>query len=528
MIAISEAIQFSFYYFISFSLEMSTTASRVIKNTGWLYAKMAITMLISLYTTRLVLNALGASDFGIYNIVGGTIGLLAFLNNAMATSTQRFMSYAEGEGNKEKQKYIFNISFIIHTFIAIFAIFVFTIVGHFFFNKILNIPEERIVAAQIVYGSMVVSTAFSMMSVPYAAVMNAHENMKYYAFIGIFEAFLKLVVAYVVVYTFMDKLVVYGFLMTLIPIIILTIMRFYCHHYYEECVIAPKMYFQKTLMKEMTTFAGWGFLSSASSILTMQGIAILLNMFGGVIVNAAHGVANQMSGQLMVFSNNMIKALNPVLVKSQGAGDTNKMLAAASTGNKLSFVIYTLFAIPFIIECPFILEIWLKDVPGYAVLFIRLVLIRIMFSQMTVTLETCISAVGKIKEFTIINSLIWISPLIVGYIMYSNGAPIYTIYLLLIALVLLRSLTIIYFCKKLCGLHFMNYVKETLFPCIVVGITTIVPLLTLNHFITESYLRLFIIVLSGFIIHIIGSFFFGLNANEKNLVKNLNNSILKK
>ena len=184
---------------------MSSTANRVVKNTGFLYAKMGITMFISLYTTRLILNSLGAADFGIFNIVGGAIAMLGFLNAAMAGATQRFMSYSEGEGNKKKQKSIFNISILLHFFIALAAGIALLIAGYFFFNGILNIPADRIFAAKVVYGSLIVSTMFTVMSVPYDAVLNAHENMKYYAIIGIIESLLKLSVALIVVYYFLRQ-----------------------------------------------------------------------------------------------------------------------------------------------------------------------------------------------------------------------------------------------------------------------------------------------------------------------------------
>lgn len=202
---------------------MSGTANRVLKNTCYLYARMGITMFISLYTTRIILNTLGVSDFGIFNIVGGAIGMLGFLNAAMADATQRFMSYSEGERNKEKQKNIFNVSFILHFILAIIVGFTLIIAGHFFFNGIFNIPAEKEFAAKVIYGSLIISTIFTIMTVPYNAVMNAHENMKYYAVMGLIEAPLKLLVAIVCMYTSSDKLIIYGVLTACIPLIMLTI-----------------------------------------------------------------------------------------------------------------------------------------------------------------------------------------------------------------------------------------------------------------------------------------------------------------
>lgn len=314
-----------------------STASRVAKNTGYLYAKMGITMFISLYTTRLVLNSLGDVDFGIFNIVGGAIAMLGFLNAAMAGATQRFMSYSEGEGNKEKQKQIFNISIVLHTAISLLVGVVLLVVGYFFFHGILNIPPDRQFAAKVVYGSLIVSTMFTVMNVPYDAMLNAHENMRYYAIVGIIESLLKLAVAFAVVYTTSDKLIVYGMLMAVMPLITLTIMRVYCHRRYEECIWAPRRYFDHGLMREMTGFAGWNFVSTTLAMVGYYGQGIVLNYFFGPLLNAAYGIVTQLNGQLLVLSNNMLKALNPVIVKNEGTKNRHKMLDISLFGNKLSF-----------------------------------------------------------------------------------------------------------------------------------------------------------------------------------------------
>lgn len=500
---------------------MSQTANRVIKNTGYLYAKMAITMFVSLYTTRLILNSLGASDFGIYNIVGGVISMLGFLNAAMAASTQRFMNFAEGEGNNEKKVVIFNVSIVLHVLVAAIVGVMLLIAGVLFFNGILNIPDARIFAAKIVYASLIISTMVTILTVPYDAVLNSHENMKYYSIVGVFESLLKLTVAFACVYTSEDKLIVYGLLMAAIPFVSLFIMAIYCHKRYSECCYRIRKNWDKKIAKDMTGFAGWGFLGSTSSLLCMQGVSILLNMFGGVIANAAHGIANQLAGQLMVFSNNMLKALNPVLVKSRGAGETEKMIEAAATGNKLSFIIYTFFAIPFIVECPFILSVWLKNVPEYAILFVRLVLIRQMVSQLMVTLETCINATGQIRNFTITTIFIWLAPLFIGYVMYKMGAPIATIYWLLIATAVVRIFNAVYYCNVLCGLKIWSYIRYTLWPCILLSSMLFTLLLFIVSFQSPSWQRLIISALITIISYPIIAYYCGFDNKEKILIDNM-------
>ena len=338
--------------------------------------KMGITMFISLYTTRLILNSLGTTDFGIFNIIGGSIAMLGFLNAAMASATQRFMSYSEGEGNKEKQKRIFNVSIILHFVISFIIAIILIIAGYFFFNGILNIPEERKFAAQTIYGSLIISTMFTVMAVPYDATMNTHENMKYYAIIGVFESLLKLIVAvFVCVYTTTDKLIIYGFLMACIPIIILIIMCIYCHHHYEECVINIQKYWDKTIMKELTNFAGWNFLSTSSSMIGNYGLGIIINHFFGALLNAAQGITNQINGQILTLSNNLIKATNPIIGKSAGKQDLSLLQKATVESTRATTILYSMVAIPLFLYTPYIMACWLKNVPEWTILFVRLVII---------------------------------------------------------------------------------------------------------------------------------------------------------
>lgn len=323
--------------------------------------------------------------------------MLGFLDAAMAGATQRFMSIAEGEGKPEKKKAIFNISIILHLAIAIVLGLVLLIIGYFFFNGILNIPDDRVYAAKVVYGSMIVSTMLTVMTVPYEAVLNSHENMLYYAIVGVIESFLKLAVAFIVVYALQDKLIVYGVLMAVISLLVMAIMRIYCHRRYEECIIAPRRYWDRSLMRQMTGFAGWNLLNNASRMISQYGLGIVLNNFFGAILNAAQGIANQISGQLMAFSNTMIKAVSPMIAKSEGAGEREKMLNASLLSAKYGYLLFAIFAVPFLLETPYIMEIWLEEVPDWAVLFVRLQLILLLVEQLTLMVGRSVEVQGDIK-----------------------------------------------------------------------------------------------------------------------------------
>lgn len=496
----------------------SSTATRVIKNTGYLYAKMGITMFISLYTTRLILNSLGASDFGIFNIVGGAIAMLGFLNGAMASATQRFMSYSEGEGNKEKQKSIFNVSLVLHFGIAFIVGIVLLIAGYFFFNGILNIPVDRIFAAKVVYASLIVSTMFTVMTVPYDAAMNAHENMKYYAIVGILESFLKLAVALACVYTSYDKLIVYGSLMACIPLITLTIMRVYCHKHYEECTIRVKKYCNKGLMKEMTSFAGWSFMGSASSLIGNYGNGLVLNHFFGTLLNAAQGIANQLNGMLMVFSNNMLKALNPVITKTEGAGHREKMLQATTTGCKFSFYMLAIFSIPAIIEMPYLLKLWLKEVPDWAVIFAQLQLVRTLVEQTTATLSTSLSAEGRIKRINQITSIMNLTPVIIIYLLFSVGCSPISMHVTNISIFgILISFSKVYFMKLHCGMSYSYYLKNIFIPILITFLPTYLCSYIITYTIEEGIVRLILTAGICCIIFILLVYRLGMTQEERSI-----------
>ncbi|MCY1723261.1 MATE family efflux transporter [Prolixibacteraceae bacterium Z1-6] len=493
-------------------------AKRVAVNTGILYGRMTITVFISLYVTRLILAALGENDFGIFNLVGGSIAMLTFLNLAMAAATQRFMSYAQGEEDLKKQKYIFNVSVILHFIIAIIVIILLEILGYFLFNEILDIPPERIYAAKLIFQFMLISTFLIIISVPYDAVINAHENMLVVAILGIIESIVKLAIAIYISFISIDKLIIYGFLMVTLSILLLVIRGIYCHNKYNEVQFNFRKYFNKSLFFQMTSFAGWSLLSSSASLITMQGISVLLNSFFGVVVNAAQGIAAQVSGQLMAFSNTMLKALNPVIVKSEGGKNRYQMLEASMTGNKLSFFLLAFFAIPALLEMPFILKLWLKDVPEYSIEFCRLRLIAMYIGQLTVTFPTAISAIGNIKQFSSWNSVIWALLLPASYVLFKFGAPPEYLYFVFIAVYIALSIISVYFIKRLGGLSIKDFLVNVVSRCMSASILTFI-LASIPLFIMDpGIIRLLLVTFINTIAFILFLFLIGLKENEKQLV----------
>lgn len=477
---------------------------------------MGISVFVSLFSTRLVLGALGASDFGLYNIVGGAIIMLGFLNDTMSNVTQRFMSYEEGAGNIEGEKRVFNVGIIIHTLIAFVTCCMLIVMMPLLFNGILNYDISRGFAAKIVYLSLIFSTFVTIINSPYEAVLNAHENMLFYSIVGIIESFLKLLVALVCIYSLFDKLIVYGVLMGAIPVFSLVVMRIYCHRHYKECVLSPYKYWDSSLAKKMATFSGWNFLTSISSILSNQGIGLILNHFYGTLLNAAYGIANQVNGQLTSFSGNMKKALNPVIVKSAGAQNDLIMNKATIAGCKYSTYLTLLFAIPFIMEMPFVLKVWLKEVPDWAVTFCRLQLVAGILIQMTNSASTAIYAQGNIKWYAIYKSIMNVLPAILTFFCFLWGGSPYLLYLpLIVVWGVGGDVVVIKYAEKLCSISMISYIREVFFPVVcVVLIMTLFGLLGI-YWLNFGIIRFLICLLSTSVGMIISLKYIGMTKDEK-------------
>ena len=496
---------------------MSQTANRIVKNTGFLYAKMGITMFISLWTTRLILNALGASDYGIYSVVGGAISMLGFLNGSMASATQRFMSFYQGKGEIHKCKGIFNICVVLHAILALLLILSLIFWGVFLFNGLLYIPDGREHAAMVVYGSLMISTAFTVLSVPYDATINAHENMRYYAIIGVFESILKLAVAFITVYSLMDKLVVYGVLMACIPLITLTIISVYCHKNYCECKFNIRQSLDKVLVCEIASFAGWNFISSIALVICNYGLGLVVNFFYGVLLNTALSIAQQISAQLKTLSEGLLKAVNPVITKSAGAGNIKQMMSFAFSSTKLSFFLLSILVIPFLIEAPYILQLWLKNVPEWAVLFCRLQLIA---SSLTTILGelllTTLNAVGNIKKQSIYTSFIHMSSICFTTLLFYLNMPPWSMYISIIGFnVIAFKLSTMYILKTRDVLNIALFIRTVIFPCAVCFAFSVAIGTSPIYFLHPSFGRLLLVIAISSLIFVTLSYVVVLSNNER-------------
>lgn len=504
------------------------SSKRVMFNSIVLYVKIIITMLISLVSVPLILHALGKSDYGLYNLVAGVISMLAFLNSSMAITTQRYLSVAIGEGNKDKLNCIYNVALILHLAIGLIIVLLFEICFFFLFDGFLNIEPERIFAAKIIYQFIVISTFFTIISVPYGAVMNAKENMLAFSIIAIIDALLKLGLAFYLGHCQFDRLIIYGGGIALISLLNMVFNRLYVRIKYKEFIVSFKTYYSKSTMGQMLGFTGWNTLGAVAMIGRNQGIAVIFNLFCGTVANAAYGIANQINGVLSYFSTTFQKALNPQLMQSEGMNDRSRLIRISLISSKYSVWVIALFAIPLIMEMPYVLKLWLKDVPEYTLRLSQLILVLAIVYQFSVGLMSSIQAVGKIKNYFIVMSILILSNLPICYLILKLGLPLHFCIVTFIVIEFISLITRLLMSRRLVGIGIFDFIKKVFLPdalCIVIGIAFASPI---YYFMNESFWRVVFVSLS-YLVGYVGVAWFTVFDNEvKNSVLKGVNKLLKK
>lgn len=487
---------------------------RIAKNTVFLYGRMLLSMVVTLYTSRVVLNVLGASDYGIYNVVTGFVVSFGFLSSAMHASVQRFLTVEMKENNQKKLNQIFSMGVSIHLILALVMIVIAEPVGLYFIKNKLVIPPDRIEAAVWVFHLSIIVLFFGIMNVPYKALIIARENMGAFAAISLIEVFSKLIIAIILVYSIIDRLILYGLLLMIVAVIIQLFYMWYCITRFTEGKF--KKFWDRKLFHDMSSFAGWNLIGVFAGIVYNQGVNIVLNIFGGPIINAARAIAFQVSGAANQLVTNFQLAANPPIMKAYATKDQS-VFGLLLSSSKLSYVLLLFIAIPFILECPYILQLWLKEVPDNSIIFTRLAIVDILVCSLAGPLHTLIQATGSIKKYQIVVSGVILMNLPLSYVMLKMGANfsstfyisiILSFIALIIRYVILRSY-INYSAKEL----LLRFVK----PIVILTIlSAIVPVLIYNCS-EQSYIRLFIICISSWGSIVIVSWMCVLDINEKSL-----------
>lgn len=392
---------------------------RIAKNTIFLYIRMLVLMVVSLYTSRVVLAALGVEDYGIYNVVGGIVVLFTFINNAMITSTQRYLNYELGRNDLLQAKKVFSISLNIHILISLIVVLLAETIGLWLLNTTIQYPESREFAVQVTYQLSILTTCIKIIRAPYNATIIAYERMSFYAYLSIFEAVLQLGIVFMLMAYSADRLILYSILLCIVAIIVNLCYYAYCRNKFEICQYT--LYRDKSLYRQLLSFSGWSLFGGVANMGASQGLNMILNVFFGVTVNAAMGIASQVNSAVASFVHSFQTAFNPQIVKSYAAGDHGYFIKLILSTSKYSYLLLFILALPIYICCPEVLCVWLTEVPDFAVSFCRLMLIFALLDALQGPLWYSVQATGKIKTYQILMSFMILSNLPIAYVCLKMG-----------------------------------------------------------------------------------------------------------
>mgnify|MGYP001650492631 FL=1 len=499
---------------------MTTTENnkRIARNTLLLYFRMLFLMIISLYTSRIVLNALGVEDFGIYNVAGGVVAMFSILSGSLSAAISRFITYELGKNNILKLKVIFSSAITIQIGLGIVIVFFAETIGIWFLNTQMNISIERMVAANWVLQFSIITFIINLISVPYNAVIIAHEKMSAFAYISIFEAIGKLLIAYLITISPIDKLIFYAILMCVVAIAIRLLYGYYCKRHFDECRF--HFIWNKQIFQQIFSFAGWNFIGASSAVLRDHGGNIIINLFCGPTVNAARGIAFQVNNAIQGFVSNFMTALNPQITKSYAVKNYTYMMTLIFQGARLSFYMLLLLSLPIIINTHYLLTLWLNTVPEHTVLFVRLVLIFAMSESISGPLITAMLATGNIRNYQIIVGGLQMLNLPISYILLSLGAIPETVLIVAVLISQCCLMARLYMLKKMIKLKIKDYLKKVYFNIITVSIIAIILPICMQERLAENFINFLLSSLICMLCTYLSIYYIGCSYEERKFIYN--------
>lgn len=492
---------------------------RIVKNTIVLYARMAVVLLVSLYSSRIILQALGIDDYGLYNVVGGVVLMLGFLKSSLTSATQRFLSFEMGYNNGNRLKDVFSVCLSTHIFIAFIILLLAETIGLWFFNSQIRIPEGRELAANWVYQFTVFSLAVSVIIVPYHACVISHERMSFFAWVSILDAVLKLGFAYALMLSSTDRLILYGGLMMLTDFINLWLYWIYDRKHFEETKY--RFFWDKDLFKQIFSFSSWTICGQLAMVGSAQGKSVLINIFYSVSANAAMGVAHQVNGALVSLTSNFQTAFQPQLTKSYAAGDYDYMNSLIYNASKISFFLLFIVSLPFMLNIDWLLSIWLTEVPDYSGTFCVLYIIASILNALATPLWISIFATGKIRNYQIALSIAYTTEIVIIYVLFTLGFPPTTAMAVKVFLnATMVVLRLIYTKVEVKSFSALGYFRKVLLPIMTSTFLTLVVALVLYRLantIWQQLIMSFII----FIVSVFSAYYIGLTQSEQLSVKEI-------
>lgn len=484
----------------------SSSTKRIAKNTLMLYFRQILIMLVSLYTVRVVLVTLGAQDYGIYNVVAGVVTMFSFLSGSMATASQRYFSFALGQNDEVQLKRYFSMSFTIYCMIALVVVVVAETFGLWFVENKLVVPAERAQAVFWIYQASVFSTVCTILTAPFMASIIAHEDINIYAYVSVVEVVLKLGIVFLLSLFSADKLIVYGLLMAAVVFVNTALYRGICTRKYAECRFA--FFGDKELFKELVSYTGWNMFGASVGVFKNQLVNIILNQFFSPVVNAARGIAAQVNGAVNSFSQGFSTAVRPQIIKSYASGNRDEMLALMYRSCKATFFLMYVFTLPLSLEMPYVLGLWLGDVPDHAILFTRLALLDALIDSVSYPLMTAAQATGRIGLYQSVVGGVLLLNAPISYLVLKLGAPPYGVFVVAIGCAVIATIARLIILKSLIGFSLINFLAKVIIPVVFASLVALAISLFCSKVGNQGFLRLcsttiisvFSLGLSGFFI----------------------------
>lgn len=492
---------------------------RLAQNTLILYVRMAFLMTISLYTSRVILSSLGVEDFGIYNVVGGFVGMLSILTNSLSVSISRFITFYIGKDDRALLHKIFCTSVNVQVILSVVVLALGELAGYYFLRYKMNMPVARYDAAVWTLHCCLLSFVIGLLNVPYNSCIIAHERMKAFAYVSIVEAVCKLIVAYLISVSVMDRLKFYAVLMLVVALVVRLIYGIYCHMNFNECKY--NFIFDKASFRQMLNIAGWNVIGQTSYVLNTQGVNLLMNFFFGVVVNAARGIATQVEMAVMQFVNNFTTSLNPQITKSYASGNINKMIELVYGGAKFSCFMLLYFLVPLFVEADTVLTLWLVEVPDHTVVFLRLTLMATLVNLSVNTLFMAVVATGSMKNYSIWVNVIGILVIPVSWLLFNHveNCPPEMVYYVFICIYVVLIFVKTKVLSSQLPLKLCVYLEKVICPIILIGVVSTVVSCMAQKAFGACVLRLPCIVLLNTMVLSLLIWFFGLEAKEKDALK---------
>ena len=499
-----------------------TNSNRIIVNTAAMYVKMVLSLFVTFFTTRLILQNLGVTNFGVYNLVAGAVAMLGFVNGSMSNTVQRFLAYEMGADSEDRLKKTFSLTLTIHIASAVIVSIVLVFLEPFFFNYVFNIPENSVPSAIISYRMVVLITALTIVTTPYAACFNAHEHIAMQAVIDFIIVLCKLLAAIVLSLNVDDKLVFYVALLLIIQLLNLLIKYVYCKILFDECKHTILFRVDMTIFKNMASFIGWNMLESFSWLAKGQGIAILMNTFYGTLVNAAYGIGSQVDGQLRFFSSTLLASFQPQIYKLGGAKDISGMLKLTVTATKASFFMLLIMFCPFVFVVGDVLQWWLVEVPQYTERICILLILITLINFMSNGVNVAVLGHGDIKKYQLISSIIILVSIPIGYALYAMSDDVYLLLYVMVLVEIVSNIAKYIIASETMKIELLFFFRQVFMPCLVVMMISFVGLWFLdkaimllpNQFVVFTSRVIVGVFWSGLVVYMLG-----LSSSEKNVLK---------